>query len=180
MSVRAFPNAPEFTGLNSPLGEEYELDHLPVEGRIPAEVAGTFSRAVPDPAFPPYLEDGAAVIAGDGMVSALRFAGGQVSFAIRYVQTERHQAEVAVGHALFGKADLPAGEAQRRHHAITGDDRSAVFQVRREGGIGTAPGPALRRECGPRRAGDRVRTSSPGASSGPGELQRRRKGAYAP
>jgi hypothetical protein len=86
MSVRAFPDAPEFTGLNSPLGEEYELEHLPVEGRIPAEVAGTFFRAVPDPAFPPYLEDGAAVIAGDGMVSALRFAGGKVSFAIRYVR----------------------------------------------------------------------------------------------
>ena len=107
MSVRAFPNAPEFTGLNSPLGEEYELEHLPVEGRIPAEVAGTFFRAVPDPAFPPYLEDGAAVIAGDGMVSALRFAGGKVSFAIRYVQTERHKAEVAAGQALFGKYRNP-------------------------------------------------------------------------
>ena len=46
MSVRAFPDTPEFTGLNTPLGEEYELEHLPVEGRIPAEVAGTFFRAV--------------------------------------------------------------------------------------------------------------------------------------
>ena len=107
MSVRVFPNTPEFTGLNSPLGEEYELEDLAVEGRLPAEVSGTFFRATPDPAFPPYLEDGAAVISGDGMVSALRFAGGRVSFAIRYVQTARHQAEVAAGQALFGKYRNP-------------------------------------------------------------------------
>ena len=120
MSARAFPNAPEFTGLNSPIGEEYELEHLPVEGRIPAEVAGTFFRAVPDPAFPPYLEDGAAVIAGDGMVSALRFAGGKVSFAIRYVQTERHQAEVAAGQRTLRQVPQPlhgqtAGRRPRPH-----------------------------------------------------------------
>ena len=66
MTARTFPNAPEFTGLNSPIGAEYELDALPVEGRIPAAVAGTFFRAIPDPAFPPYVEDGAAVLSGRG------------------------------------------------------------------------------------------------------------------
>jgi len=105
--VRNFPNTPEFTGLNTPIGEEYELESLRVEGRIPPEVAGTFFRAIPDPAFPPYLEDGAAVLSGDGMVSAMRFAGGKVSFAIRYVQTERHRTEVAAGRALFGKYRNP-------------------------------------------------------------------------
>ena len=92
--MRSFPTGPEFTGLNAPIGAEYELEELPVEGRIPAEIAGTFFRAIPDPAFPPYIEDGAAVISGDGMVSALRFTPGRVSFAIRYVQTERHKAEL--------------------------------------------------------------------------------------
>ena len=105
--MRSFPDTPEFTGLNSPIGEEYELTGLKVEGRIPAEVAGTFFRAIPDPAFPPYLEDGAAVISGDGMVSAMRFAPAGVSFAIRYVQTERHQAETAAGRSLFGKYRNP-------------------------------------------------------------------------
>jgi len=105
--VRSFPKTPEFTGLNTPIGEEYELAALPVEGRIPAEVAGTFFRAVPDPAFPPYLEDGAAVLSGDGMVSALRFASGTVSFAVRYVETGRHRAEVSAGRALFGKYRNP-------------------------------------------------------------------------
>ena len=107
MSARAFPNTPEFTGLNTPISEEYELEALPVEGRIPAEVRGTFFRAVPDPAFAPYLEDGAAVIAGDGMVSAMHFGEGRVRFAMRYVQTERHRREVAAGRALFGKYRNP-------------------------------------------------------------------------
>jgi carotenoid cleavage dioxygenase len=107
MNARGFPDLPEFTGLNTPIGEEYELDVLPVAGRIPDEIAGTFYRATPDPAFAPYVEDGAAVISGDGMVSALRFAAGKVRFAIRYVQTERHAAEVQAGQALFGKYRNP-------------------------------------------------------------------------
>jgi carotenoid cleavage dioxygenase-like enzyme len=105
--MRGYPDAPEFTGLNTPLGAEYEIPDLAIEGRIPGEVEGVFFRAVPDPAFPPYIEDGGAVLSGDGMVSAIRFAGGKASFAIRYVQTERHRAEVAAGHALFGKYRNP-------------------------------------------------------------------------
>ncbi len=107
MTPQAFPNTPEFTGLNTPIGQETVLDGLPVDGQIPTEVSGTFFRAVPDPAFAPFMEDGAAVISGDGMVSAMRFAGGKVDFAIRYVQTERHAAEVAAGRALFGKYRNP-------------------------------------------------------------------------
>src|ERR1700752_4263139 len=103
MAAPKFPETPEFTGLNTPIGAEYELTGLKAEGQLPAEVCGTFFRAIPDPAFSPYLEDGAAVISGDGMVSALRLAPEGISFAIRYVQTERHQAEVAAQRALFGK-----------------------------------------------------------------------------
>jgi carotenoid cleavage dioxygenase len=101
--VKEFPDTPEYTGLNTPIGEEYELRHLDVEGRVPADVEGTFFRAVPDPAYPPYMEDGGAVLSGDGMISAVRFAGGKVSTAMRYVDTARHRAEVAAGRALFGK-----------------------------------------------------------------------------
>jgi carotenoid cleavage dioxygenase len=105
--MKRYPDAPEFTGLNAPLGEEYEVPDLAIEGRIPADVEGVFFRAVPDPAFPPFVEDGAAVLSGDGMISAIRIAGGKASFAIRYVQTERHKAEVAAGRALFGKYRNP-------------------------------------------------------------------------
>ena len=101
--MKQFPDTPEYTGLNTPIGEEYEIGSLAVEGRIPAEVEGTFFRAVPDPAFPPFTEDGGAILSGDGMVSAVRFAGGRVGLAMRYVQTARHRAEVEAGRALFGK-----------------------------------------------------------------------------
>jgi carotenoid cleavage dioxygenase-like enzyme len=105
--MRGFPDSPDYTGLNSPLREEYELQDLAIEGRVPGEVEGTFFRAVPDPAFPPFREDGGAVLSGDGMISALSIGGGKASFAIRYVQTERHVAEVAAGRALFGKYRNP-------------------------------------------------------------------------
>src|SRR5271154_1506522 len=98
-----FPDTLEYTGLNSPIREEYELPDLAIEGSVPGVVEGTFFRAVPDPAFPPFMEDGGAVLSGDGMVSAIRLTAGKADFAIRYVSTQRHQAEVAAGRALFGK-----------------------------------------------------------------------------
>jgi carotenoid cleavage dioxygenase len=105
--VNRFPDTLEYTGLNAPIGEEYEVTGLPVEGRIPAPIDGIFFRAVPDPAFPPFVEDGGAILSGDGMVSAVRFAPGKVDFAMRYVATERHTAEVAAGRALFGRYRNP-------------------------------------------------------------------------
>jgi carotenoid cleavage dioxygenase-like enzyme len=105
--MKRYPDAAEFTGLNAPLGEEYEVPDLAIEGRIPGDIEGVFFRAVPDPAFPPFVEDGAAVLSGDGMISAIRIAGGKAGFGIRYVQTERHKAEVAAGRALFGKYRNP-------------------------------------------------------------------------
>src|SRR5262249_54036734 len=101
--MASFPDTPEFTGLNAPIGADSEPAARRAEGGLPDEVPGTFFRAIPDPAFPPYVEDGAAVLSGDGMVSAMRFSPGAVSFAVRFVATARHQAEVAAGRALFGK-----------------------------------------------------------------------------
>lgn len=105
--MKGFRETLEFSGLDTPIGQEYELTGLAVEGRIPADVDGGFFRAVPDPAYAPFIEDGAAALSGDGMVSAVRISAGKVGFAIRYVQTERHKAEVAAGRALFGKYRNP-------------------------------------------------------------------------
>jgi carotenoid cleavage dioxygenase-like enzyme len=101
--MKGFPATPEYTGLNEPVGLECDFRTVEVEGNIPAEVDGVFYRAVPDPAFPPFVEDGAAFLSGDGMITALRVSPQAASFATRYVQTERHKAEVAAGRALFGK-----------------------------------------------------------------------------
>ncbi len=101
--MQKFPATPDYTGLNTPVGAEYDLDSLTVEGRIPSDIEGSFFRATPDPAFAPYMEDSAATLSGDGMVSVLRIAAGRASFAMRFVQTQRHEAEVAAGRSLFGK-----------------------------------------------------------------------------
>ena len=105
--MKGFPSTPEYTGLNTPISEEYDVDAPVVEGRIPADVEGTFFRAVPDPVYPPYIEDSGAILSGDGMLSAVRFTDGKVGVAMRYVQTERHKAEAAAGRALFGKYRNP-------------------------------------------------------------------------
>lgn len=119
-----FPQGPEYIGLNAPIGAEYDLTDLKIEGVVPPEVEGSFFRAVPDPAFPPFMEDGGAILSGDGMISAIRFAGGKASTSMRYVQTARHQAEVAAGEALFGKyrnpfTDKPAAAGVDRTVANT-------------------------------------------------------------
>ncbi len=102
-----FPTTLDYIGLNTPIGDEYEFQELAVEGAIPDDVQGSFFRATPDPVYPPYLEDGGAVLSGDGMISAFRLNDGKASFAIRYVATERHLAEAAAGRALFGKYRNP-------------------------------------------------------------------------
>ena len=102
-----FPDNPDYTGLNTPVGKELAIENLEVQGHIPDEVRGAFFRAVPDPAFPPFMEDGGAVLSGDGMISVIRLVDGKASFAIRYVATQRHAAEAAAGRALFGKYRNP-------------------------------------------------------------------------
>ena len=119
-----FPQNPDYTGLNRPVGAEYDLDDLVIEGSIPAEIEGTFFRAVPDPAYPPFMEDGGAILSADGMISAIRIGGGKASIAMRYVQTERYKAEAAAGEALFGKyrnpfTDKPAAAGLDRTVANT-------------------------------------------------------------
>ena len=67
-----YPQTPQFTHLNTPIGAEYSLKGLAVEGEIPADVRGSFFRAVPDPAFPPYVRDD-NFLSGDGTLSRVRF-----------------------------------------------------------------------------------------------------------
>lgn len=102
-----FPRHLNYVGLNTPQRAEYAEADLPVTGTIPADVTGTFFRAVPDPAFPPFVDDAGAILSADGMISAVRFADGAAQTAIRYVGTARHRAEVAAGRALFGKYRNP-------------------------------------------------------------------------
>lgn len=101
-----FPRTAQFMGLNEPVRWEGDDHDLAVEGTIPAEIEGSFFRAVPDPAHAP-LHDNDVVLSGDGMISRFRFSGGRVDHDIRYVRTARWRAEHDAGKALFGRYRNP-------------------------------------------------------------------------
>jgi carotenoid cleavage dioxygenase-like enzyme len=107
----SFNDIPYYMFLNKPVAKEVRLENLKVHGEIPAEIRGSHYRAVPDPAFEPRFADD-TLLSDDGMVSRLDINDEGVNFEIKFVQTARHQAEVAAGKALFGRyrnpfTDLP-------------------------------------------------------------------------
>jgi len=104
--MTAFPEHPDYTGLNAPVRMELDIRNLPVEGVIPPEIEGAFFRAVPDPAHRP-LRDDETLLSGDGMVSRFLFEGGHVDYAIKYVRTARYLAEQKARRALFGRYRNP-------------------------------------------------------------------------
>ena len=80
-----------------------ELDGVavaPVRGEIPSELVGTLYRNGPG-----RLERGGQWVHhpfdGDGMITALRFAGGQAELRNRFVRTEGWQAEEQAGRVLY-------------------------------------------------------------------------------
>ncbi len=80
-----------------------ELTAVPLKaarGSIPAELKGTLYRNGPG-----RLERGGQSVHhpfdGDGMIAALRFQAGELSFTNRYVRTEGWQAEEAAGRMLY-------------------------------------------------------------------------------
>jgi carotenoid cleavage dioxygenase-like enzyme len=118
-----YPDTVQFTALNRPVQLEVTKRNLDVEGAIPAEVQGAFFRAVPDPAHPPLFDDEIA-LSGDGMVSRFLFENGKVDYDIRYVRTERFEAERKARRSLFGKyrnpyTDLPEAKGLNRTVANT-------------------------------------------------------------
>jgi carotenoid cleavage dioxygenase len=97
-----FPDVPTFAGVNAPSRIEVDIEDLPVEGTLPAEIDGSFYRVAADHQFPPRFANDVP-FNGDGMVSLFRFKHGKVALKTRYVRTDRFKAERAAGRALFGK-----------------------------------------------------------------------------
>ncbi|MEH3107015.1 MAG: carotenoid oxygenase family protein [Sphingomonas fennica] len=104
--MTSFPQTLDFIGLNSPVRMEVDLQNLPVEGTIPAEVEGAFFRAVPDPAHAPSTE-GHTILSGDGMVARFLIEQGHVDYSVRYVKTARYLAEQKARKSLFGRYRNP-------------------------------------------------------------------------
>jgi carotenoid cleavage dioxygenase len=97
-----FPKSPTFSTIDEPFRFEGELYDLEViQGRIPAELNGTFYRVGPDQAFPPMMGD-ANPFNGDGFMAAFRFKDGYCDLQTRYVLTHRLAAERKARRGLFG------------------------------------------------------------------------------
>ncbi|HEX4572900.1 MAG TPA: carotenoid oxygenase family protein, partial [Dongiaceae bacterium] len=84
----------------APVLDELTTGDLPVRGEVPREIAGTYLRNGPNPAFPPisytYPFD------GDGMVHALVFEDGRVRYRNRFVLTAGLRADRRAGRTIYG------------------------------------------------------------------------------
>src|SRR5712691_69563 len=92
--------SPFLTGGFAPVQDELTIVDLPVRGEIPREIAGVYMRNGPNPAYPPLAY--AYPFDGDGMIHALYFDNGRVSYRNRFVMTAGLKAERRAGRALYG------------------------------------------------------------------------------
>jgi carotenoid cleavage dioxygenase-like enzyme len=103
---------PFLQGNFAPWRMEGDAPDLEVIGALPRELAGTYFRNGPNPAFEPigryHWFD------GDGMIHAIRIADGRAHYRNRWVASEGLQEERAAGHALYpGLLELGRMEAPR-------------------------------------------------------------------
>ena len=70
-----YPDRPQFSGFMKPCRFEGEVLNVEVYGEIPKEIDGTFYRVMPDPQFPPFIENDPV----SSRVSALVFSVSSIS-----------------------------------------------------------------------------------------------------
>lgn len=99
---------PYRTGAWRPQLAEYDADELTVlEGRVPPELGGVYLRNTENPVLPALGRY--HPFDGDGMLHAVRFAGGRASYRNRFVRTAGLVAELAAGQPLWaGIIESPA------------------------------------------------------------------------
>ena len=87
-------------GFYTPFRMEVDLRDCEVEGRLPADLRGSFYRIGPDFQYPPRLPN--IPFDGEGHLGVFRFADGHVDYRSRYVRTQRYKAQAAARESLFG------------------------------------------------------------------------------
>ena len=90
---------PALDGNNAPVDREDVFEDLPVIGQMPADFSGLYVRNGPNAYFPPDWRYHA--YDGDGMLHAVRFDRGHVSYRNRWVRTSGLQEEIAAGRPLW-------------------------------------------------------------------------------
>lgn len=79
---------------------ESQVTDCEIDGKIPAEVEGTFFRVGPDYQYKPNPKN--IPFDGDGHISMFQIARGRADYKDRFVQTQRFKAQDEAGRALFG------------------------------------------------------------------------------
>jgi len=98
-------NQPFLSGQMAPVADELDVASCEITGEIPASLRGKLIQNGPNPRFEPlgryHMFD------GDGMLHAIDFRDGGVSYKNRWIRTPMLEAELRAGRALYpGLADL--------------------------------------------------------------------------
>ncbi|WP_159918142.1 carotenoid oxygenase family protein [Pantoea sp. 18069] len=101
MSTTELPvhDIPALNGNNAPVPDEAVWTDLTVIGTVPQDMNGLYVRNGPNAHFPPDWRYHA--YDGDGMLHAVRFDRGRVSYRNRWIRTAGLQAEQQAGQALW-------------------------------------------------------------------------------
>ncbi|KAJ4726605.1 9-cis-epoxycarotenoid dioxygenase [Melia azedarach] len=92
----------QIAGNFSPVSENPVVQNLPVVGKVPECIKGVYVRNGANPLHEPVA--GHHFFDGDGMVHAVRFNEGSVSYACRFTETNRFVQECSLGRPVFPKA----------------------------------------------------------------------------
>jgi len=90
---------PALDGNNAPVRQEDHFEDMEVIGQVPSDLNGLYVRNGPNAYYPPDWRYHA--YDGDGMLHAVRFRDGKVSYRNRWVRTAGLQEEQAAGQALW-------------------------------------------------------------------------------
>lgn len=90
---------PYLSGVFAPVYDEVTRSDLEVIGTVPTDLVGLYVRNGPNPQFPP--QGRYHWFDGDGMVHAVRFLDGEVTYRNRHIPTEGFLAEAEHGGPLF-------------------------------------------------------------------------------
>jgi carotenoid cleavage dioxygenase len=101
MNVNDLPvhDIPALNGNNAPVNREDVFTEMEIIGLVPRDLNGLYVRNGPNAYFPPDWRYHA--YDGDGMLHAVQFQNGRVTYRNRWVETSALQEEKAAGQALW-------------------------------------------------------------------------------
>ena len=89
---------PYLHGAYAPTINELSVENLPLQGELPADLVGCYFRNGPNPVYQP--RNRYHPFDGDGMIHAVYFDGGQVSYRNRYVRSAAFEQEAHDGRSV--------------------------------------------------------------------------------